>query len=100
MTQLIWLLQWALKAAIFIVLFLFALENLHEAQVNLFFGNEWHAPLVLVLLAAFIVGLLSGLLAMLPRWWQQRRATKQALHELAECESRQPMSEPSSIHEH
>lgn len=99
MTQLIWLLKWALKAAIFIALFFFALENLHDTHVNLFFGNTWSAPLVLMLLAAFVIGLLSGVLAMLPPWWRQRRAARQAQRELAECEEQQPLSIPPSAHE-
>lgn len=99
MTQLIWLLKLALKAAIFVTLFIFALDNLHEAEVNFFFGQEWRAPLVLVLLAAFIIGLLAGLMAMVPRWWKQRRAARQAQRDLADCESRQDLSIPPSVHE-
>lgn len=99
MTQVIWLLKWAIKAALFIVLFFFALENLHEAQVKLFFDQEWTAPLVLILLAAFVIGMLSGVLAMLPPWWRQRRAARQAQRELADCESRQDLSIPPSAHE-
>ena len=63
---------WLLKAAIFFTLFAFALNNQHEVTVNLFFGAAWRAPLVLVVLAAFAVGLLVGALGMVPRWWKHR----------------------------
>jgi lipopolysaccharide assembly protein A len=65
-------LAWLLKAAIFFTLFAFALNNQHEVTVNLFFGASWRAPLVLVVLASFAVGLLVGALGMVPRWWKHR----------------------------
>ena len=68
-----WLLQLLLKAAIFFTLFAFALNNQHEAMVHFFFGTTWQAPLVLVVLAAFILGVAIGVLGMVPRWWKHRR---------------------------
>ncbi len=50
-------LVWLLKAAIFFTLFAFALNNQHVATVHFFFGTQWSAPLVLVVLAAFALGL-------------------------------------------
>ena len=74
MKQLVWLLKWTLKAAIFFTLFAFALNNQHDATVRFFFGQQWTAPLVLVVLSAFALGLVIGVLGMVPRWWQHRRA--------------------------
>ncbi|MBK6591492.1 MAG: LapA family protein [Burkholderiales bacterium] len=74
MKQLAWFLKWTLKAAIFFTLFAFALNNQHDATVRFFFGQQWTAPLVLVVLVAFAAGLLIGILGMVPRWWQHRRA--------------------------
>ena len=74
MKQLRWLLKWVLKAAIFFTLFAFALNNQQDVTLNFFFGTQWRTPLVLVVLAAFSIGLLAGVLAMLPRWWKQRKA--------------------------
>ena len=65
-------LLWLLKAAIFFTLFAFALNNQQEAVVNFFFGTYWQAPLVLVVLAAFVAGLVAGVLVMVPRWWMHR----------------------------
>ena len=65
-------LTWLLKAAIFFTLFAFALNNQQDATVHLFFGASWRAPMVLVVLAAFALGLLVGALGMVPRWWKHR----------------------------
>jgi uncharacterized integral membrane protein len=78
MNQLTWLLRWMLRAAIFFTLLAFALNNQQDVTVHFFFGQDWTAPLVLVVLAAFALGLAAGVLAMLPRWLQQRRAARQA----------------------
>jgi putative membrane protein len=67
-------LLWLLGAAIFFVLFAFALNNRQDATVHFFFGTEWVAPLVLVVLAAFTIGMVVGALGMLPGWWKHRTA--------------------------
>jgi putative membrane protein len=73
LNKLLWLLQWMLKAAIFFTLFAFALNNQHEAVMHFFFGAQWQAPMVLLLLGAFVLGVAVGVLGMVPRWWRQRR---------------------------
>ena len=78
MKNLMWLLQWILKAAIFFTLFAFALNNQEDAVVHFFFGTQWRAPLVLVVLAAFACGVAVGVLGMVPRWWRQRKVARQA----------------------
>ena len=70
--------QWLLKAAIFFTLFAFALNNQGDVTVRFFFGYQWTAPLVMVVLITFAAGLLMGVLGMGPRWWRQRRAAAQA----------------------
>ena len=50
MKQLVWLLKWLLKAAIFFALFAFALNNQQDATVHFFFGTQWRKPLVFCLL--------------------------------------------------
>jgi len=76
MNNLMWLLKWILKAAIFFALFAFALNNRQDTTVHLFFGTDWRAPLVLVVLVAFAGGLVAGILAMVPRWWKLRNAAR------------------------
>jgi lipopolysaccharide assembly protein A len=64
---------WVLRAFIFFALFAFALNNQQTAVVRWFFGLEWHAPMVIVVLAAFAAGCAVGVLAMAPSWWRHRR---------------------------
>jgi uncharacterized integral membrane protein len=73
-----WLFQLLLKAAIFFTLFAFALNNQHDAVVHFFFGATWRAPLVLVLLTVFVMGVAVGVVGMVPRWWKHRRLTQLA----------------------
>ena len=69
---------WLVRAFIFFALFAFALNNQQEVAVHWFFGFEWHAPMVIVVLAAFGAGCAIGVLAMVPSWWRQRRVAKLA----------------------
>jgi uncharacterized integral membrane protein len=71
-------LLWLLKAAIFFTLFAFALNNQQDGSVHFFFGTQWRAPMVLIVLAAFALGLAVGVLGMVPRWWTQRSAVRRA----------------------
>jgi lipopolysaccharide assembly protein A len=71
-------LMWLLKAAIFFTLFAFALNNQQDVTVHFFFGTLWRAPLVLVVLAAFALGVTIGALGMVPRWWKHRIAARRA----------------------
>jgi len=77
MKRLLRLLQWLLKAAVFFTLFAFALNNQQETRVNFFFSTYWSAPTVLVVLSAFALGVVVGVLGMVPRWWRERQAVKQ-----------------------
>ncbi len=70
------LIVWLLRAAVFFTLFAFALNNLEPAAVRWFFGYEWRAPMVLIVLAAFALGCAFGVLAMVPRWWHNRRLAR------------------------
>jgi len=72
-------LVWLLKAAIFFTLFAFALNNQQDATVHFFFGTRWQAPLVLVVLTAFALGIATGVLGMVPRWLKSRNAARRAL---------------------
>lgn len=71
-------LAWLLKAVIFFVLFAFALNNQGAVTLHFFFGNQWQAPMVLVVLATFVLGLLAGILVMVPVWLTARRRATQA----------------------
>ena len=77
MKHFMWLLRWVLKAAIFFTLFAFALNNQQDTTVHFFFGTQWRAPQVLVVLSVFAIGVAVGALGMVPRWWKQRHAGAQ-----------------------
>ncbi len=66
-------LTWLLNAAIFFVLFAFALNNQDTVTMHLFFGARWQAPLVLILLCALLLGVVLGVVVMLPLWLRARR---------------------------
>jgi uncharacterized integral membrane protein len=89
-----WLLQLLLKAAIFFTLFAFALNNQHDAVVHFFFGTTWSAPLVLVLLTVFVMGVAVGVIGMVPRWWKHRRLAQ--LTNTTATPEAQPSATPSA----
>ncbi len=69
--------MWLLNAAIFFVLFAFALNNQDSVTLHLFFGASWQAPLVLVILVALVLGVFLGVAVMLPLWLRARRSRRQ-----------------------
>ena len=87
-------LMWLLRAAIFFTLFSFALNNQQTVVVHFFFGTLWKSPLVLVVLAAFALGLALGILVMMPRWWKKHSAPHINLNALHH--SSNVMNAPSS----
>lgn len=69
---------WLFRAFIFFALFAFSLNNQHDASVKWFFGQEWRAPMVFIVLAAFGLGCAFGVFAMVPSWWRHRRVAQRA----------------------
>ncbi len=67
---------WVMRAFVFFALFAFALNNQHDAAVKWFFGYEWHAPMVFIVLGAFGAGCAFGVFAMVPSWWQHRQLAR------------------------
>jgi lipopolysaccharide assembly protein A len=67
---------WLFRGAIFFALFAFALNNQGTASVKWFFGYEWRAPMVFIVLGAFVLGCVFGVLAMVPSWWRHRRIAR------------------------
>ncbi len=88
-------LLWLLKAAIFFTLFAFALNNQQDVTVHFFFGTQWRAPLVLVVLTAFAAGLATGVLGMVPRWWKHRAAARAAQQQIHHLTAAAPVSAPA-----
>ena len=67
---------WIIRTFIFFALFAFALNNQQDVSIRWFFGIDWHAPMVIVVLLAFILGCIAGILALTPSWWKHRSAAK------------------------
>jgi uncharacterized integral membrane protein len=70
------ILVWLVRAFLFFALFAFALNNQQEAAIRWFFGVEWRAPMVIIVLVAFAGGCAFGVLAMVPSWWRHRRVAR------------------------
>lgn len=89
---------WLIRAALFFVLLAFALNNQHEASIKWFFGQEWRAPMVFIVLGAFTLGCAFGVLAMVPSWWQHRRAarSRRAVEDDESLDAQSPDTPPPS----
>jgi lipopolysaccharide assembly protein A len=75
-------LLWILKFALFVLILSFAAKNTETVSLRYYLGYEWQAPLVLVLLIFFCVGVAVGIIASLGHLFRQRRqiaALKQEL---------------------
>ena len=86
------IIHWIFRAAVFFVLFAFALNNQHAVDLNWFFGVSTHAPMVLVVLVVFAAGCVVGVLAMLPGWWRQHRRTRALEAAVPRSDAAQPVT--------
>lgn len=88
-------LVWLIRAFVFFALFAFALNNQQEAAVRWFFGVEWRAPMVIIVLIGFAAGCAIGVLAMVPSWWRHRRVARRVSPEpVAPAPAAAPASVP------
>jgi lipopolysaccharide assembly protein A len=71
------LLGWVAKAVLFALLVGFALKNSEMVTLRYFLGQEWSAPLSLVLLLFFGLGAVLGVVALLGLVSRQRREISQ-----------------------
>jgi len=75
-------LVWLFRAILFVVLLGFAVKNDQPVVVRYFFGFEWQASLVVILLLFFAVGMGIGVLAVLGNIFRQRREISALKREL------------------
>ena len=73
---------WLLRTALFVVLLGFAIKNDQPVTLRYFFGYEWNASLVVVLLCFFAIGAAIGIFAMLGAVLRLRRELAAAKREL------------------
>lgn len=64
---------WVLWLVVFLFLLAFAAKNLDPVTVRFYLDHDWQAPLVVVLLGFFAVGVVLGMLAMVGTLLRQRR---------------------------
>jgi uncharacterized integral membrane protein len=73
------LIAWMGRLIFFLLVLLLALENTATVPLRLTSSIEWqNVPLLVVILACFIAGVLAGTLALLPRLLRQGRQVAQA----------------------
>ncbi len=96
------LIAWVAYATLFLVLFGLALNNQHEAVVKGFFGTEWRAPMIVLVLLGFGAGALLTLAAMLPgRFVKPRRRPPQpAVPSPAVAANAPPATTPAALDIH
>lgn len=62
-----------LQLTTFLLILVFSSLNGHVVALHFFFGWEWQAPLILLLLVFFVAGALLAVLGCLPTLFTQRR---------------------------
>ncbi|MCA1979685.1 MAG: LapA family protein [Thiobacillus sp.] len=81
----------AAKILVFLLVLGFALKNSHPAVFYSYLGYVWQAPLIVMLGLAFALGVLAGVLALLPTLFRLRReAARKQPPETADTPTRTP----------
>ena len=86
-------LVWILRLAVFVVVLMFALKNTGPVDVRFFADHVvTGVPLIVVMLAVFVLGVVFGLLIAAPSIMRRRREAARLRRELAKLEeqSRHP----------
>ncbi|ALU90812.1 LapA family protein [Herbaspirillum rubrisubalbicans] len=78
-----------IAAILFVFFFFFALRNTQEVTLHFFLGYERSDPLVLVLLAFFVIGAVLGVLAMAPLVLRHRREAARYRKALSQIQKQQ-----------
>lgn len=93
-------LVWILRLAIFIVVLLFALKNTAPVDVGFFADRVFQGvPLIVVMLVAFVLGVVFGLLVAATAILRKRREAARLRRELARAqdELRRPSTSAPAI---
>jgi uncharacterized integral membrane protein len=75
-------LLWFLRGILFVILLGLAIKNGGDIELRFFFDAVWKAPLSVVLLVTLAIGVLLGLLALLPQVIRLRRSVGQLRRQL------------------
>jgi uncharacterized integral membrane protein len=66
---------WTIRLVLFLALVALAAKNIEPVTLRFYFDLAWQAPLAVMLFAAFALGALAGLLALVGPLLRQRRET-------------------------
>ncbi|MBZ0251212.1 MAG: lipopolysaccharide assembly protein LapA domain-containing protein, partial [Burkholderiales bacterium] len=84
-------LAWIIRIAIVLVLVWFAVRNSQPVTLHGLPEQSWQAPLVFVVLVAFVAGVVIGLTAWLPTVVRQRREVARLRKSLASASVAAPV---------
>lgn len=82
---------WLIRIVFFVLFLAFAIENTEPVTLNLFLGYYLEAPLVLLLLGALLIGVLVGLLMLVPNVLGKRRELARCRKELQQRPTLNPL---------
>lgn len=82
---------WLIRIVVFVVFLAFAIENTEPVIINLFLGYYLEAPLVLFLLGALLIGLLLGMLMLVPNLLRKRRELSRLRKEVQQRAAQNPL---------
>ncbi|KMY85767.1 putative transmembrane protein [Candidatus Paraburkholderia calva] len=88
---------WLIRVLVFVFLLVLALANTQPATLNFLAGYAWNAPLILIGLAFFIVGLLAGLVFAVPAMLRLRMENGRLKRELRAAREATPVKEEPSM---
>ncbi len=80
MNQLLSLLVWILRLVVFIALFGLAIKNSGPMELRFYFDQVWQAPVSVVLLTSFALGVMLGLTAVVGLWVRRKAVHREADH--------------------
>ncbi|HEX7386702.1 MAG TPA: lipopolysaccharide assembly protein LapA domain-containing protein [Castellaniella sp.] len=90
-------LVWILRLVIFVIVLLFALKNTAPVDVGFFAGHGvQQVPLIVVMLVAFLLGLIFGLLVAALAMLKRRREINRLRRELARAQAAAAQSLPAA----
>ena len=84
---------WAIRLIVFVLLIAFAAKNVEPVTLRFYFDMALQAPLIVVLFAAFALGIVFGMLALLGTLFRQRREISN-LKNQTKIEARPPAAPP------
>jgi lipopolysaccharide assembly protein A len=91
-------LRWIVGAALFLALFLISLQNFELVTLKFYHWWSWQAPLIVVVLVAFAVGVFAGLLTGAVAWVRLKRQLNRLRRERSRSESPSTRSESAAGH--